>query len=296
MLLADNPTYPNRLADDPAGARRPVLPRRPGGAERGTDRGAGGHTVRRPAMASASPRNSAPSCPPPASAWSRVWPSGSTARPTRARAAPARRRLAVVAGGLDRPYPRRHTRLWERVAEHGVIVSESPAGVRTEKWRFPVRNRLLAALSDVVVVVESRHHGGSRHTVDAATARGVPVGAVPGSIRSADIRGHERAAGRRRVPGVLGRRHPCRAVAGRRDRAEPSGSPNRVLVDRPPTRSNGGAPDRLRGIDPRPDVAGRAGPGHRARRSRPLRRLWSGWPRPAWPTTPGDGGSGPDGR
>ena len=97
--------------------------------------------------------------------------------------------IGVVAGGLDDPYPRRHARLWERVAEHGVIVSESPAGVRTEKWRFPVRNRLLAALSDVVVVVESRHHGGSRHTVDAAMARGTAVGAVPGSIRSATSEG-----------------------------------------------------------------------------------------------------------
>ena len=52
-----------------------------------------------------------------------------------------------------------------------------------------MRNRLLAALSDVVVVVESRHHGGSRHTVDAAMDRGVPVGAVPGSIRSATSEG-----------------------------------------------------------------------------------------------------------
>jgi DNA processing protein len=92
--------------------------------------------------------------------------------------------IGVVAGGLDDPYPRRHARLWARVAAEGAIVSESPAGVRTEKWRFPVRNRLLAALSDVVVVVESRHQGGSRHTVDAAMASGIPVGAVPGSIRS----------------------------------------------------------------------------------------------------------------
>jgi DNA processing protein len=97
--------------------------------------------------------------------------------------------IAVVAGGLDHIYPPRHERLWERVASTGVIVSESPAGVPTEKWRFPVRNRLLAALSDVVVVVESRHHGGSRHTVDAAMERGVPVGAVPGSIRSATSEG-----------------------------------------------------------------------------------------------------------
>jgi DNA processing protein len=92
--------------------------------------------------------------------------------------------IGVVAGGLDEPYPRRHARLWDKVAALGAIVSESPAGVPTEKWRFPVRNRLLAAMSDVVVVVESRHHGGTRHTVDAAVARGIPVGAVPGSIRS----------------------------------------------------------------------------------------------------------------
>jgi DNA processing protein len=92
--------------------------------------------------------------------------------------------IAVVAGGLSDPYPRRHTRLWERVAGQGAVLSENPVGVRTEKWRFPVRNRLLAALSDVVVVVESRHSGGSMHTVTAAMHRGIPVGAVPGSIRS----------------------------------------------------------------------------------------------------------------
>ena len=92
--------------------------------------------------------------------------------------------IAVVAGGLDDPYPRRHARLWARVAEQGAVYSESPAGVRTEKWRFPVRNRLLAMLSDVVIVVESRHRGGSMYTVAAAAERGIPVGAVPGSIRS----------------------------------------------------------------------------------------------------------------
>ena len=92
--------------------------------------------------------------------------------------------IGVVAGGVDEPYPRRHTRLWERVSELGVVVSEAPAGGRTEKFRFPVRNRLMAALSDVVVVVESRHHSGSRHTVDAALTLAKTVGAVPGSIRS----------------------------------------------------------------------------------------------------------------
>ena len=97
--------------------------------------------------------------------------------------------IGVVAGGLHIAYPRRHSRLWDRVMEEGVIVSESPAGARTEKWRFPVRNGLLAALSDVVVVVESRHGGGSRHTVNAALANGIDIGAVPGSIRSATSEG-----------------------------------------------------------------------------------------------------------
>jgi DNA processing protein len=92
--------------------------------------------------------------------------------------------VAVVAGGLDDPYPRRHGRLWERVAAQGAVYSSSPAGVRTEKWRFPTRNHLLAGLSDVVVVIESRHGGGSMHTVAAALDRGIPVGAVPGSVRS----------------------------------------------------------------------------------------------------------------
>ncbi|HWF15283.1 MAG TPA: DNA-protecting protein DprA [Acidimicrobiales bacterium] len=97
--------------------------------------------------------------------------------------------IGVVAGGLDEPYPMRHARLWERVSNAGVIVSEAPAGARAEKWRFPVRNRLMAALSDVVVVVESRHHSGSRHTVSAAVTLNIPVGAVPGSIRSATSEG-----------------------------------------------------------------------------------------------------------
>lgn len=97
--------------------------------------------------------------------------------------------IGVVAGGLDQPYPRRNVRLWERVVSSGVIVSTSPIGGTTEKWRFPVRNRLLAGLSMVVVVVESRHQGGSRHTVDAALARHIPIGAVPGSIRSVNSEG-----------------------------------------------------------------------------------------------------------
>lgn len=92
--------------------------------------------------------------------------------------------IGVVANGLDSPYPARHARLWERVAESGVVLSETPVGVGAERWRFLHRNRLMAALADVVVVVECHVRGGSLSTAAAAVERGVPVGAVPGSIRS----------------------------------------------------------------------------------------------------------------
>ena len=93
--------------------------------------------------------------------------------------------VAVVGSGLDVVYPRAHARLWAQVAEAGAVLSEAPLGARPERWRFPARNRILAALADVVVVVESRVKGGSFHTVQAADTRGVTVMAVPGPVHSA---------------------------------------------------------------------------------------------------------------
>jgi DNA processing protein len=92
--------------------------------------------------------------------------------------------VAVVGSGLDVVYPRRHTRLWREVAAAGVVLSEAPVGAAPEPWRFPLRNRIIAALAEIVVVVESRHQGGSRHTIEAAMARDRQVMAVPGPVRS----------------------------------------------------------------------------------------------------------------
>ena len=92
--------------------------------------------------------------------------------------------VGVVGSGLDVVYPRCHQDLWRNVATRGVLISEAPPGSPPEAWRFPARNRIIAALSEVLVVVESHERGGSRHTVEAATARGVTVMAVPGPIRS----------------------------------------------------------------------------------------------------------------
>ena len=93
-------------------------------------------------------------------------------------AAPA----AVVANGHGDPYPRRHRALWEQVAEVGVVLSEWPPGTAPDTFRFPQRNRILAALSELVVVVESRERGGSLITAREAAERGIDVFAVPGPI------------------------------------------------------------------------------------------------------------------
>ena len=92
--------------------------------------------------------------------------------------------VAVVGGGLDVPCPRPNRELARQVAGRGVIVSEVPPGVPAAPWRFPVRNRVIAALADAVVVVESAGSGGSMHTVREAMVRDRTVLAVPGPIDS----------------------------------------------------------------------------------------------------------------
>jgi DNA processing protein len=92
--------------------------------------------------------------------------------------------VGVVGTGLDVVYPRANRTLWDAVANSGVLLGESPLGVRAERWRFPARNRIIAGLADVVVVVESAEQGGAMHTVDEAVRRDRPVLAVPGPITS----------------------------------------------------------------------------------------------------------------
>lgn len=92
--------------------------------------------------------------------------------------------VGVVGSGLDVVYPRGNRDLWEAVSAAGTLLSEAPLGAEPEGWRFPARNRLLAALADVVVVVESKRAGGSMHTVEEAIRREVTVMAVPGSVRN----------------------------------------------------------------------------------------------------------------
>lgn len=108
--------------------------------------------------------------------------------------------VGVVATGLDVVYPRRQHRLWQDVAEAGVLLGEAPPGTQPERWRFPARNRIIAALADLVVVVESHAQGGALHTVDEADRRGTEVLAVPGSVRGAASAGTNNLLAEGRVP------------------------------------------------------------------------------------------------
>ncbi len=102
---------------------------------------------------------------------------------------PAASTAGVAASGVDVVYPRQHAALWRRVASAGAVVSETPPGSPAQPWRFPARNRVIAGLARLVVVVESHTTGGSWHTVDAALRRGVEVAAVPGSVHSPSCAG-----------------------------------------------------------------------------------------------------------
>ena len=92
--------------------------------------------------------------------------------------------IAVVGSGLDVVYPRRNATLWQRVAAAGLVVSEYALGTPPVAWHFPARNRLIAALADIVILVESQETGGSVITAEEASRRATDVMAVPGPITS----------------------------------------------------------------------------------------------------------------
>ena len=92
--------------------------------------------------------------------------------------------VAVLAGGVDRPYPLAHTTLLTRIAEVGAVISEVAPGLAPTKPRFLLRNRLIATISRGVVVVEAALRSGSLNTARTAAEIGRPVGVVPGPVTS----------------------------------------------------------------------------------------------------------------
>ncbi len=92
--------------------------------------------------------------------------------------------IAVLGCGPDISYPAAHRSLWARIAENGVVISELPPGATPWRWSFPARNRVMAALAGMTVVVEAAARSGSLITADLAAELGRDLGAVPGPVTS----------------------------------------------------------------------------------------------------------------
>jgi DNA processing protein len=96
----------------------------------------------------------------------------------------AGRTIAVLGCGPDVAYPSSHRTLWRRICETGLVISEFPPGATPWRWTFPARNRIMAALSGMTVVVEAATRSGSLITTDLAADLGRDLGAVPGPVTS----------------------------------------------------------------------------------------------------------------
>jgi DNA processing protein len=90
----------------------------------------------------------------------------------------------VLGSGADVPYPRTHRSLYAGVAETGAVISEQPPGTEARAWAFPARNRIMAALAEMVVVVEAKEKSGTLITAEFASGLACEVGVVPGRVNA----------------------------------------------------------------------------------------------------------------
>jgi DNA processing protein len=111
--------------------------------------------------------------------------------------------IAVLPAGADRPYPSSERPLYRRIVATGAAVSELPPGTRARRWMFPARNRIIAALSAMTVVVEAGERSGALITATVADSLGRALGAVPGRVTSPQAVGPHRllAAGATLIAG-----------------------------------------------------------------------------------------------
>lgn len=105
--------------------------------------------------------------------------------------------IAVIASGIDTPYPSGNSRLFEEISESGAIISEVAIGTPALPHRFLTRNRIIAALSQSTLVVEAAFRSGSLRTARDAAQLLRPVMAIPGPINSPSSEGCHRLIGER---------------------------------------------------------------------------------------------------
>ncbi|CAB4633964.1 unannotated protein [freshwater metagenome] len=97
--------------------------------------------------------------------------------------------IAVMAGGLDRKYPKSNSAMFRNIELHGAVISELPPGVAPTRWRFLQRNRLIAAFTPTTVVIEAGVRSGSIRTANNALELDRELYAVPGSVLSSTSAG-----------------------------------------------------------------------------------------------------------
>jgi DNA processing protein len=100
--------------------------------------------------------------------------------------------IAVLACGVERAYPRTNRALYERIVATGVVLGELPPGTPPRRWTFPARNRIMAGLAEVTLVVEAAERSGSLITARFAEDLGREVAAVPGRVTSRMAAGSNR--------------------------------------------------------------------------------------------------------
>lgn len=98
----------------------------------------------------------------------------------------AKKTIAVLGCGIDYCYPKSHQALYNHIKNTGLLLSEYPNDTPPKRYYFPFRNRIIAALSKAVVVVEAKKKSGTMITVGYALALGIPVLCVPTCIGMAD--------------------------------------------------------------------------------------------------------------
>ena len=97
--------------------------------------------------------------------------------------------VAVLGTGIDVPYPVGHRVLHQTIADRGLVLAENPPGTRAHQGAFPKRNRIIAALAPVTIVIEAGFRSGALNTAGQALELGRTVAAVPGPIDSDQSRG-----------------------------------------------------------------------------------------------------------
>jgi DNA processing protein len=123
------------------------------------------------------------------------------------------RTIAVIASGIDMPYPSGNSRLFDEICENGAIISEVAPGVPALPHRFLTRNRIIAALSQSTLVVEAAFRSGSLRTARDAAQLLRPVMAIPGPINSPSSEGCHRLIGERAAEIVTSVADACELIS-----------------------------------------------------------------------------------